>query len=238
MSRSRSHRVSIGVIAGVVAASCVALGVWQLRRLEDRRALNASILRRGASPAVVIERADGGSPLLPFRSVTAEGTYDTDHEVLVYGRTLDGASGHDVVTPLVLPDGEGVLVVRGWVPFENQAAPVTEAAPPTDPVRVEGFLVPDEGDGSSLPDANGVVRRLDVSGIASSLPYDVYPLAVQLTAQAPPQRSRLPILLPEPELSEGPHLSYVIQWFSFATIAVAGGVILIRRDRRSTRARP
>ncbi len=101
---------------------------------------------------------------------------------------------------------------------------------------MEGFLVPDEGDGSSVPDANGVVRRLDVSGIAASLPYDVYPLAVQLTAQAPPQRSDLPILLPEPELSEGPHLSYAIQWFSFGTIAVVGGVILIRRDRRSSRA--
>jgi surfeit locus 1 family protein len=230
--------VSIAVIAGVVAATCVGLGFWQLRRLEERRALNASILRRGAAPAVAIQRADGGPRPASFRPATAEGTYDTEHEVLVYGRTLDGESGHEVVTPLMLSDGTGVLVVRGWVPFDLQVAPVPPAVPPPDRVRVEGFLVPDEGDGSSVPDTEGVVRRLDVSGIASSLPYDVYPLAVQLTGQVPPQPGRLPILLPRPQLSEGPHLSYAIQWFSFATIAVVGSVILIRRDRRSIRAGP
>jgi cytochrome oxidase assembly protein ShyY1 len=238
MSRSRTRQVWIAVIAGVVAATCVGLGFWQLRRLEERRALNASITRRGAAPTVVIPSAHGEARPAPFRLVTAEGTYDTEHEVLVYGRTLDGESGHDVVTPLVLADGTGVLVIRGWVPFEMQTAPVPGAVPPPDPVSVEGFLVPDEGDGSNVPDTEGVVRRLDVSGIASSLPYDVYPLAVQLTGQVPPQPGRLPILLPRPELSEGPHLSYAIQWFSFATIAVVGGIILIRRDRRSTRADP
>jgi surfeit locus 1 family protein len=232
MPRSRSRQIAVVIVALGVAGTCVALGSWQLRRLEERRTGNATILRRRAAPAVSIEQASRDGSAVPFRPVTARGRYDTDHEVLVFGRTLNGASGHDVVTPLVLDDGSAVLVVRGWVPFEMQTTPVREAAPVTDEVEVEGFLIPDEGDGTTVPDEHGIVGRLDVAGIGSSLPYDVLPLAVQLTGQVPAQRSVLPELLTPPDLSEGPHLSYAIQWFSFAAVALIGGLILIRRDRR------
>jgi surfeit locus 1 family protein len=232
MPGSRSRRVAVVVIAVVVAATCVNLGLWQLRRLDERRALNAEILdRRSASPLSIEDVA--GSAAEPYRPATARGAYDIEHEVLVYGRSLDGEAGHHVVTPLLLPDGGAVLVVRGWVPFAMQAAPVRPAAPPANEVRVEGFLAPDEGDGSVAPDANGVVRVLDVRGIASSLPYDVFPLPLQLADQTPPQPGSLPIPVPLPALSEGPHLSYAIQWFAFAVVALVGVVILLRRDRRA-----
>jgi cytochrome oxidase assembly protein ShyY1 len=140
------------------------------------------------------------------------------------------------VTPLVLGDGSAVLVVRGWVPFRLQRAPVDDAAPPEDEVAVEGFLVPDEGDGTTVPDARGSVGRLDVRGIASSLPYDVFRLPLQLQRQRP-RPEELPLTVPPPEISEGPHLSYAIQWFVFATIASLGGAILVRRERRYPRFR-
>jgi cytochrome oxidase assembly protein ShyY1 len=238
MPGSRSRRVAVVVvIAVVVAATCVNLGLWQLRRLDERRALNAEILdRRSASPLSIEDVA--GSAAEPYRPATARGAYDIEHEVLVYGRSLDGEAGHHVVTPLLLPDGGAVLVVRGWVPFAMQAAPVRAAAPPANEVRVEGFLAPDEGDGSVAPDANGVVRVLDVRGIASSLPYDVFPLPLQLADQTPPQPGSLPIPVPLPALSEGPHLSYAIQWFAFAVVALVGAVILLRRDRGAATGAP
>ena len=46
------------------------------------------------------------------------GTYDTGAEVLIRNRSLDGAPGYHVVTPLVMADGTAVLVNRGWVPAE------------------------------------------------------------------------------------------------------------------------
>ena len=98
---------------------------------------------------------------------------------------------------------------------------------------MNGTFVPDEGDGSDAPDADGIVRDLDVGGIASSLPYDVLPLPLQLADQTPPQPGSLPIAESIPALSEGPHLSYAIQWFSFAVIALVGAAILLRRDRRA-----
>jgi cytochrome oxidase assembly protein ShyY1 len=230
--------MAVVVIAVLVAATCVNLGLWQLRRLDERRALNAEILdRRSASP-LSIEDVAGNAAAAPYRPATARGRYDVEHEVLVFGRSLDGEAGHHVVTPLLLPGGGAVLVVRGWVPFAMQAAPVRAAAPPANEVRVEGFLEPDEGDGSVAPDADGVVRVLDVEGIASSLPYDVFPLPLQLAEQTPPQPGSLPIPVPMPELSEGPHLSYAIQWFSFALVALIGGAILVLRDRRAATGDP
>jgi cytochrome oxidase assembly protein ShyY1 len=238
MPGSRSRRVAVGVIAVLVAATCVNLGLWQLRRLDERRELNAEILDRRSAAPLSIEDVAGNAAAEPYRPATARGRYDVEHEVLVYGRSLDGESGHHVVTPLLLPGGGAILVVRGWVPFAMQAAPVRAAAPPANEVGVEGFLAPDEGDGSIAPDADGIVRVLDVRGIASSLPYDVFPLALQLADQTPLQPESLPIPVPLPALSEGPHLSYAIQWFSFAVVAIVGAVILLRRERHAATGAP
>jgi cytochrome oxidase assembly protein ShyY1 len=224
--------MTIVAVAAVVAIACVALGLWQLRRLEDRRARNAAIER--ARQSEPIDLTDAGESETPpvFTPVRLSGRFDPQREVLLYGRSLGGRSGHHVVTPLILERGTAVLVVRGWVPFAFQRAPVERARPPSGDLTIGGFVVPDEGDGSTAPDANGVIGRLDVEGIAATLPYPVSAFAVQLTDQTEPQPGELPIRIGSPELSDGPHLSYAIQWFSFAAITVVGAAVLLRRERR------
>jgi cytochrome oxidase assembly protein ShyY1 len=232
MDRFRRRRAAVVVIAAAVAVTCIGLGFWQLQRLSDRRTRNAAIERERSRDPVPIAAVASTGEVEPYTPVRASGSFDTDHEVLVYGRTLDGEPGHLVVTPLVIDD-DAILVIRGWVPFGDTTVPIADAAPPSGELTIIGFLIPDEGDGSTVPDGNGVVGRVDVEGIGSTLPYPVLPLPIQLTEQTPPQPSELPIPLPPEELSEGPHLSYAIQWFSFAAIAVGGAVILLRRERRS-----
>jgi cytochrome oxidase assembly protein ShyY1 len=237
MEGSRRRRVAIIAIAAIVAVTCISLGVWQLERLADRRARNAEIrAARSASPISVRTAEDIGA-LSSFRPVVVEGSYDIEGEVLLYGRSLDGEPGHDVVTPLALDDGSGVLVLRGWVPFSIDSAPVDEAAPTDRDVVVEGWLIPAESTGRSRPDRHGIVRTLDISGIGERLPFELAPFAIQLRTQEPPP-TRLPAPIPPEELSEGPHLSYAIQWFTFATIAVVGAVILLRRELRGPTAAP
>ena len=60
MTRSRSRRVIVVGVALIVAATCVSLGLWQLRRLDERRALNAQILVGRSDPPFVIDRAVAG----------------------------------------------------------------------------------------------------------------------------------------------------------------------------------
>ncbi|MGH2640483.1 MAG: SURF1 family protein [Actinomycetota bacterium] len=235
MDGSRRRRIAIVAIAAIVATACIALGFWQLRRLADRRALNAEIrTARSASPSIV-RTADDIGALSPFRPVVVEGTYDIEDEVLLYGRSLDGEPGHVVVTPLALDDGSGVLVLRGWVPFSIDSAPVAEAAPAVRDVVVEGWLIAPESRGQSRPDRDGIVRTLDISGIGERLPFELAPFAIQLRTQDPPV-AQLPVPVPLPAPSEGPHLSYAIQWFCFAAVAVVGAAILVRRERAPTAA--
>jgi cytochrome oxidase assembly protein ShyY1 len=221
----------------VVAVVCVRLGFWQLDRLEGRRYYN-DLFRRGmqAAPAnleQVLSSADGAT--LIDRRVVAEGRYDPAREMILYGRTLDDRPGNDVLTPLVLADGRAVIVDRGWVPFEMDTPPVADAAPPGGDVRVEGLLAPNEPGGSDnageVGGAASTFTTVDLRSIGAQLPYELVPWYVKLQTQTPAQpEGGLPIAEPPPELTNGPHLGYAIQWFSFATIAVVGWGVLVRRE--------
>jgi surfeit locus 1 family protein len=228
-------------VAVCVAAVCVRLGIWQLDRLQQRRVFNEAVARGLASPPMPLEEAlrGGGDPAgLAYRRVLASGTYDPAHEVILYGRTLDGRPGNHVLTPLVLGDGGAVMVDRGWIPFQpNQPLPVPgEGAAPGGVVTVDGFLVLAQA--STPPGAAPVttIQRIDLTLLQGQIPYRLAPLALQLESQTPPPGA-LPVSAPLPELSEGPHLSYAIQWFSFAAIAIVGASLILRRDRRDRRER-
>jgi cytochrome oxidase assembly protein ShyY1 len=137
-----------------------------------------------------------------------------------------------VLTPLVFGDGTAVLVDRGWVPLDVTTPPVTgAAAAPAGPVRIEGLaLPPDAASDPPASPAPAISTRLDL-GIGG-LPYRLLPVYVLLARQQPPQASPRPA--PGPTLDDGPHLSYMLQWFAFAVIALVGGAVLVVRDRRDT----
>jgi cytochrome oxidase assembly protein ShyY1 len=226
----------------LVAATCVRLGIWQLDRLEQRRALNAEIRRGLAAPPVVLDALAGADRVgLAYRRVEITGTYDPTREVLLYGRALNGEPGHHVLTPLLLErpvDGaRAILVDRGWVPFELGTPPVAPAAPPAGTVTVTGFLLPTLGETDVVIQRAADGRPLTVAHdvpaeIGSEVGLALFPLPVQLQRQEPPQPGELPVVAPPPDLSEGPHLSYAFQWFTFATIALVGTALLVRREVR------
>jgi cytochrome oxidase assembly protein ShyY1 len=224
----RGRQVGVVIVALIVAAVCVRLGFWQMHRLQGREQINAMLAERGAQPARDIEGADPAS--LPYAHVTATGNYDPAHEVILSGRTFNETPGNHVLTPLVLGDGTAVLVDRGWVPLDVATPPVTGlAAAPSGTVRVEGLaLSPDAISEPAASPAPSITTRIDL-GI-SGLPYRLLPVYVLLASQQPPQAS--PTAVSPPGFDNGPHLSYMLQWFTFATIAIVGGVVLLVRDQR------
>ena len=248
-SFTRRPRWLVGhVVALLAIVLFVALGFWQLRRHDDRGATNSQI-QAGMTAAVeslpvMVASAEGRFETLEYRRGSVTGRYATSDEVILRARSLNGQSGHHVLTPLVLADGTAVIVDRGWVPIDATGPPVEEALPPEGEVRVMGFvrLTQIRGRfGPTDPPTGRLDRiaRVDLARLAQQLTYPVVPVFLQLTEQQPPQASRLPLVLPAPEIDAGPHLSYAVQWFVFAGVVLVSYPILLwrtalgpRRDRR------
>lgn len=227
-----------------LAAGLAGLGVWQLRRLGEMRAVNARIAERVADEPVPFEQVadlepDDAQGLddLEFQPVTVTGTYRPAERVLQRSRSHRGRNGWHVLTPLSTGDGHAVLVRRGWVPFDvgDEGRVDAVAGPPGGPVTVTGYLeVSDQqpGFGPRDPAAGRLdtVFHADVSRIDRQTAPDLHPMVLHLRSQQPPQPGELPIPAAVPERDTGRHLSYAVQWFSFAAIALGGyGTFLWRR---------
>lgn len=218
-----------GVVVGMV---CVRLGIWQLDRLSERKALN---MRREARLAMeVLDLSEHLSEdSFEGRRASATGVFDFERQIVVMLRSLRGVPGVHIVTPLRLEDGSAVLVERGWVPSPDaKTVDLSKIAEPDTSV-VEGMLVQPSGPaGMSTADTWPIyVRRPNPVELESRFPYSLMPAVLrrtELPAAAPPVLRPLP----PPDLTNGPHLSYAIQWFSFATIAVVGSAILVWRSNR------
>lgn len=234
----RPRWIAFGLFAVVMTGLCVRLGFWQLDRLHGRRFFNQQFAAGIAAPPRNVETlvdASGGEPLL-YRKAVAEGAYDPSREVILYGRTDHGRPGNHVLTPLRLPDGRAVLVDRGWVPFAMDTPPVREASAAAGTVTVTGLLAPTEPGGGPPLQGATTFTRVDLDRIGSALPYPLLPYYLRLHTQDPAQPGELPVPPPVPTLDEGPHMSYALQWFSFAAISGFGFVLLVVREARAPKA--
>jgi cytochrome oxidase assembly protein ShyY1 len=139
----------------LLVVTMVNLGLWQLRRLDEKRDRNALIEARSEQPVTPVgELLDPGDDhatveAVRHRSVTATGTYDDDATVAVRNRTQDGVAGAWLVTPLHLEGGERVGVIRGFVGLAPDGS-VVDAPAPAGEVTVKGAVVdPDGLDGTA-----------------------------------------------------------------------------------------
>ena len=225
-------------IALVTAVAFVNLGLWQLRRLDERRAVNATIEERSAGDPVrlgVAVATYGDDPeALVHRRVLVSGQYDPSAEVMVVGTTRNGRSGHDVITPLTI-EGGAVAVNRGWVPIDTAGPPAVGAAPPTGTVEVAGVLLESQTSGSlGTPGADGTyaqVGRIDLAELSGQWVDGLLGVFLLLEKQAP-AGSELPLPRPASDPSEGSHLAYAVQWFVFAAIALVGFPILAIKNAK------
>lgn len=229
--------IALGLFAVAMTTLCIRLGFWQLDRLHGRRYYNHLFEQGMTVPARPVEQLidqSHGITLL-YRQATATGTFDPTREVILYGRSNNEQPGNHVLTPLRLPDGRALLVDRGWVPFAMDTPPVAAAAPPTGTATVSGLLAPTEPGGSPQQGPTTTFTRVDLAQIGRQLPYPLLPYYLQLHGQDPAQPGELPVPPPLPTLDEGPHFSYMIQWFSFASIAGFGFLLLVVKEIRDER---
>jgi surfeit locus 1 family protein len=224
-------RVVFFIFCLVAAAVCVRLGLWQRSRLQERRAHNAEVAARREAPVVDLNGPHGP---LADRRVRARGSYDPGGEMLLRNQVVNEVPGVLVATPLRLTGQDtAVMVIRGFVP-----APDGVSVPWLDSLReggeqeVEGIaLALEAGPDSGRPvERDGLTSwsRLDRAALARRQPYPLLDVAILQTPS--PALPRSPRRQPPRALDEGPHLSYMLQWFAFATIAlVMGSIVLLAR---------
>lgn len=218
------------------AALFARLGVWQLSRLAERQAFNRTLAGRLAAPPVDGANLPADTAVGHYRLVSARGVLLYDREVAYAGRSRQGSPGVNLLSPLKLVGRDTVVMVnRGWA-YSPDASTVDFARwRERDTVSVVGYAETFAAVGArgETRAASGMrqVRALNRAAVerAVGLPLARY-LIVQ-TSDSALRADSVPVRLGAPALDEGPHRSYAIQWFGFATIAVVGGVALFRRSR-------
>ena len=222
----------LSALAVGAAALFVSLGFWQLRRLAGRQRQNAFLAARRVAQPVNLEQLPADTSLAHFRKVHFTGVLDYDNELVLTLRGRDGSPGVNLITPLWrLSNDTAVLINRGWVYSPDGITVDTKRWRESDSIDGNGFVetFPTQG---PFPPANPAhprsFRRLDRAALSKMFPYPIANYYVVLTdtsasPNAPPRVEPAP-------LDEGPHRSYAIQWFSFATISIIGLVIFLRRS--------
>ena len=212
------------------------LGVWQLQRAAEKRAVIASLADSG-QPA--LDRLPGTSTTLrkaARREVRIQGRYEGERQFLLDNRILEGRPGFDVLTPLVLDDGRRVLVDRGWVAAGAGREPVESVRLASgERVTVEGRLwLPEPGIalGAAVTPGDGwprLVTRVDFTALEKALDRKLVPAVIRAAGDAPWLFRPRDL---QPRFGPMRHYGYAFQWFALALTVLAVACILEWRRRR------
>jgi cytochrome oxidase assembly protein ShyY1 len=214
-------------ILGVILM--VYLSLWQFHRLDDRKAFNREVTERSSLSVVDVGTLDISDPAaVQWRPAGARGTYLPDEQVLIVNRSQGGVAGMNVLTPLLLDDGRAIIVNRGFI-----ALNATPPAAPSGEVKVVGLLRSTEGRTTGQArEASGELTeffRLDIARLQEQIEPELLNVALVAEVSEPADSTTLrPVS--SPELSEGSHLSYAIQWLIFATAVIVGWILAVRKS--------
>jgi surfeit locus 1 family protein len=225
------------VLAGAVL--CIRLGIWQLDRLEQRRAFNQHFESMRAMPALDLNLEQPEDiKQMEWRAVRVQGEYDFENQIALRNQYNGSEYGYHLLAPLLF-DGRAVLIDRGWIPAEgNSSPPDWRKYDEAGAVKLSGQIrlgqtKPAVGGAADVPREDGtkldVWSNADVERIAGQLPYPVLPVYIQPDVDEADPDPPIPYQ-PTIELTEGPHFGYALQWFTFATILLVGYPFYLRKQ--------
>lgn len=235
----------------VVAAGCIRLGIWQLDRLEQRRAVNALAMERMSHPPVAADELPGDSSGAAFRRLLLTGSCEGAPIVLA-ARSRRGAPGVHLLCRFRTDGGRLLLLDRGWLPSADaRTVDETWLAQIVADTTLEAIAIPfPPGETTTRPSSARTIEQTEQGvSIGDPAPRVIYRLnraqarevvGAELPAwyaqavgpaDGTPVPPDPPVPADPPDLSEGPHLGYAVQWFSFAAIALIGWLVLLVRRR-------
>ncbi|CAN2197790.1 COG3346 Uncharacterized conserved protein [Candidatus Nanopelagicaceae bacterium] len=217
-------------IALLLIVLCLWAAQWQYHRGVDRHARNTVIEERIAKTPLALAKVEGELAEYEWQTITATGRFDSNKQILLRNRYNEGKYGYEVLTLFTSDDSRNFWVDRGWVEAGATAttAPVVTPVPDTQ-VSITGRLRLD----SSLPRGSffalpgkgqGLVSELNAQSQLNTEKFYIDLLSGSEAELTPAVTAQLP------ELSDGPHMAYALQWIFFGGLVIYGR-ILIRRTR-------
>ena len=209
MPRGYSFRPRLWALA-LAAAACaagIALGNWQARRADDKRALAEHVQR-----------------------IVVQGEFLPERSVLLDNKVRGGRAGYEVVTPLRLAEGIHVLVSRGWVAAPPRREQLPEVTTPAGRVRVEGVVLARLPQPLKLGEpAKGRVRQsLDLKEFAVETGLPLQAFVIQQHSDTADGLARD---WPPPDAGAEKNRAYAFQWYSLAALALVLGVVFSFRKK-------
>ena len=214
----------------LLIAGCLWASQWQYQRGIDRHQRNSAIEAAVLQPIISLDEVAENAVAFEWRTIETTGEFDPENQILLKNRYFEGVYGYEVLTRFQLLDGRNIWVDRGWVKAgkDAQTAPVITPIPKGE-VAIKARLRLDrslpQGAFFALPATGaGMISKLNAqSGLKSEGFY------LDLIGGADPLlEPKVPAQIPE--LSDGPHLAYALQWIFFAGL-IGYGRILIRRGQ-------
>jgi len=202
----------------------IKLGLWQQHKAEAKQALQSVLDQRSTEAPVALPLQLAQPEGWRYRRVSLQGSYDARYQILLDNQVEQESAGYHVLTPLLIGDGVGVLINRGWVAADADRSRMPEVQVPAGAQALSGrvwlppskyfALQPETQQGATW---QTVRQNIDLARYAAQVPFRLLPVVVRLDPESPGGYVRN---WPRPAERVGMHWSYAYQWYGFALAAI------------------
>lgn len=232
-------RAVVGTLAmAAVVAITASLGAWQLRRADEKAALQAARDAALAAGPIDLAGAAADARSLDGRRVVVRGTFDDARTVFLDNRTHGGVAGFHVLAPLRI-DGQAraVMVLRGWVARDvADRTRLPALRTPAGPVAIEGLALAELPQpivlrgGDAVAEGGGrILQRYDPGAFARWSGLEPLPVVVRQVSELPDGLVREWVV---PGSGVDKHRGYAFQWFAMSVAAGAAWLWIAVLSRR------
>ena len=227
------------IAALIIILSMLRLGVWQLDRAEQKRAILEQTKSQSEQPLVGIESLlDDFSLDYRFREVSLDGSFLVDETFYIDNQTHNSQVGYHLMTPLQLKNSDiTVLINRGWISVGESRQQLPKVNTPEGGVKIVGRLnlpaaQPPLWDEDYPVSSGAVWQYLPVQEYAAQMQRKVLPLVVEL---APDQAGSEGLRQQWSTINDkwvAKHQGYAFQWFAMALAFFIACLVLLLRNRK------
>lgn|SRR3990167_3703872 len=213
----------------------VSLGIWQLQRAQQKRALLQAYAARSQQAPLTASDLNPTADLRYYRA-KLEGTFENQHTFLLDNRTYQGHIGYEIYTPFKIKGlNKIILVNRGWLPASSSRAELPTIPAATQTMSITGILNNPAAHFSlgSFADSNANrwplrIEFIDLQILSKLLGYPVFPYILWLDSSS---KGSFTPAQQVTTISPEKHIAYAIQWFALAIGLLIVCVALIKGRR-------